>query len=170
MKGIQFQPIRLDADLPGALAANTSLILNTQSGFSQSYLLKQVQYLVNWSLPQAIGDSLIIGLCNGTATVAEITAALTTLFTDVDDATSPGISAQKQIILWETLHMFGNQEAAVVGADPLNRTISIGGGGGIPLKEATGVSVFVYNPGTAGLTAGSALVGLVILKGIWLND
>ncbi len=172
--GLQFAPIRMNSDAIAALAADTALILNTSfsTGLTQSFLVKQLQYNFQ-AAGLTAGDSFVIGLANGTATIGEIEDALRLLVNDPDDASSPGIAAQKNIIWWETLMVVGVPGAFTGSAgvsESHNETISIGGGKGIPAKEGTGVSIFVYNAQTIAITTGAVVDGLITLKGVWLND
>lgn len=166
--GLQTSPILMNADALGTLASETALVINTTfgSGITQSFLIKQV--LMNLRIDnQAAADGVIIGLCNGSATVAEIASALTTLITDPDDASSPAVAAARQNIFWETLRMLAGATAP---AQVINEKISLGGGKGIPVKEATGLAIFAFNPGNNALTTGSTVQGIVTLRGIWLGD
>ncbi len=171
--GIQMQPLRMNADALGSLAADTAVVLNTGfgSGITQSFLIKQVRYAIQYGVVTQ-GDNFIIGLCNGSATVAEIASAIRDVVTDVDDASNTQVAALHQVIFWETLRMVGSSGVltGTTSGNVLNETISIGGGKGIPAKEATGISVFAWNPNTGALTTGSVLSGLITLVGVWLND
>ncbi len=167
MKGLQINPIRLNDDALGTLAADTALIINQEmsGALTRSFLLKQLQYCFTIAIA-GTAESVIFGLANGSATIGEIEDALRLNVEDPDDASSPAVQAQKQIVLWESLRLIDLSG----GNDFQNDVIKMGGGKGIPLKEATGVQIFVYNPSTASLTTGSTVTGLVILKGVWLND
>ncbi len=172
IKGLQYLPIRLDDDAIATLAANTALILNQQTAFTRSYLVKQVQYNVGYNVVTG-PSSVILGLANGTATITEIAAALNTLVIDPDDGSSPALLAQKSIIWWETLRFMGNDSVGNGAAGQsvsLNERISIGGGKGIPIIEDNGILVFVWNPTASTLSTASLMAGLIILKGVWLND
>ncbi len=156
----------MDSDAFGTLAANTALIINTAFGstLTRSFLIKQAMFRMQTDGMTA-DESVIIGLCNASATIAEIASALSTLVADPDDASSPAVAAARQMIFWETLHIFGG-----AAKDPHNEVMSLGGGKGIPVKEATGLAIFAYNPSTAALTTGGVLNGLIVLRGVWLND
>ncbi len=164
--GLQTQPLRMDSDALGTLAANTALILNSgfASTLTRSFLIKQVMNSFNVD-GMAADETVIIGLCNASATIAEIASALSTLVTDPDDASSPSTAANRQMIFWETLHASGG-----AARDPHNENVSLGGGKGIPVKEATGLAIFAYNPSTVALTTGGLVNGLIVIRGIWLND
>ncbi len=165
--GLQTQPIRMNSDALGTLAADTALVINSTfgSGLTRSFLIKQVMFKLRIA-SLASADSVIIGLVNGSATIAEIALALTSLVTDPDDASSPAVAAARQMIFWETLHQFGGADN-----EAHNETVSrIGGGKGIPVKEATGLAIFAYNPASGALTTGATVDGLIILRGVWLND
>ncbi len=174
MKGLQFQPLRMNGDALGTLAADTALIIQTglSTGLTQSFLLKQLQYNFQ-ATGMTPGDSVILGLANGTATIAEIEDALRAAVVDPDDASSLIIAANKSIVFWESLVCIATGSAgvgALTSSQQINTVMSIGGGKGIPGREGAGFSVFVYNPATVALTTGSAVAGLIILKGVWLND
>ncbi len=164
--GLQTQPIRMDSDALGTLAANTALILNSGFGslLTRSFLIKQVRHALQTD-GMAADETVIIGLCNALATIAEIASALSTLVADPDDASSPATAANRQMIFWETLHAFGG-----AARDPHNEVVSLGGGKGIPVKEATGLAIFAYNPSASALTTGGLVNGLVVIRGVWLND
>ncbi len=168
-QGLQTNPIRMNSDALGALAADTALVLNSTfgSGLTQSFLIKQV--LMMFAINGLTADeSVIMGLANGSATVTEILAALTQNITNPDDASSPPVAAQRIIILWETLRVFTGVGGG--GKATINEKISLGGGKGIPVKEATGMAIFAYNPSTGALTTGAVVNGLITLRGVWLND
>ncbi len=166
MKGLQVNPMRMNSDALGTLAADTVVSLRADTGLTRSFLVKRVLY--NLSLVGAVTDSVIIGLANGTATVAEIASAIRDFISDPDDATAPGQAALHWIIWWETIRMIGG--TANAGSAIMNEEISVGGGKGIPALEDTGLQVFAYNPGTAALADSAVIEGLVTLQGVWLND
>lgn len=166
--GLQTNPIRMNSDAIGNLGADTALVLNSTfgSGLTQSFLIKQVLYKLG-VVALTVDETVIIGLANGSATVAEIVAALTANITNPDDASSPAVAAARQMVFWETLR-------TIVGGaskrSTIDESISLGGGKGIPVKEATGLAIFAYNPSTGALTTGALVDGLVVLRGVWLND
>ncbi len=83
------QPIRLNADAVGALAADTAVQLNVSFGtaLTQSFLVKKIEYRLVASVGAAT-DEYIFGFANGTATTAEIASAIRDIVTDVEDATT----------------------------------------------------------------------------------
>ncbi len=170
-KGLQIQPIRVNDAALGTLAADTALVLDgTFTGNTRSFLVKQLEYRLAIESLSA-GDTIIIGLAIGGATVTEIVAALTNVVVDPDDASSPAFSAVRQIVWFETLRILHDNGTGGASGLIINEVISrIGGGKGIPAKEDTGVQLFAYNPATSALTTGALLKGLYILKGVWLND
>ncbi len=169
MDGLQFNPVRLNNDALGALAADTAVQLNQAigSGSTQSFLAKRIKYALGIT-DATDTDGIIIGIASGSATVAEIQAALTVTVSNPDDAGSKAVSANKRNIWWETvryLHAEASQGHIV-----LNEDISLGGGKGIPMKEADGFQLFAYNPSTAALTTGMTVQGLLMFSGVWLKD
>ncbi len=169
MQGLQFQPIRMNSDALGTLAADTAIVLNNtlSTGLTQSFLVKQIELKLRFS--SSAEGNIIVGVCNGTATVAEIASAMRDSVTNPGDASSPQIAAQKSIIWWETLRMMASSNNGLNEQPVLNETIKIGGGKGIPMKEGNGTQIFAWNPASAALTDGF-LHGLVVFKGVWLND
>ncbi len=165
-QGLQTNPIRMNSDALGTLAADTALVINTTfgAGLTQSFLIKQIRQSLRID-GLSSNETVILGLCNGSATVAEIAAALNTNITDPDDASSDALAAARQMIFWETLHAFGAADG-----ETHNEVTSLGGGKGIPVKEATGLAIFAYNPSTSALTTGGIVNGLIVLRGVWLND
>ncbi len=164
------QPIRMNSDATGALAADTAVQLNTTFGptLSQSFLVKKIEYRLRATSANT-EESFIIGLANGSATTAELASAIRDAVTDVDDATAVQTAGLHNVIWWETLRMFAISADTNGDAQVINESFSVGGGKGIPAKEATGLQVFAYNPAAAAMTA-AFVHGLIVLKGIWLND
>ncbi len=174
-KGIQFQPLRMNSDALGALAADTVLSLNTalSSGLTQSFLIKKID------LRLTIGnfgesDSIIVGCAVGTASVAEIASGIRDVTLDPDEPGEMGEPGLSNIIYWETLRLFTGtrpDSSAVNGhGNVVNESVSIGGGKGLPMKKSHGIQVFAYNPQAAAILTGASVRGLVIIKGVWLND
>lgn len=168
--GIQMNPIRLDSDSTTTLAADAVVQLNAglSTGLSQSFLVKQIS--MNYRVTSAnLEGTWIIGIANGTATLAEIASGIRDQVTDVDDASAVQVAALHQNIWWETLRCVGTSQDTNGDNQVINETISIGGGKGIPMKEATGIQVFAWNP-TAATSPEGFVHGIFVVKGIWLND
>ncbi len=170
MDGLQIYPIHLQDAAVSTLGAGTALIVNSDftTNLTRTFLLKQVQYALEVSGGTSGQGPLVVGLAMGLASVAEIGNALEDLVTNPNDPSSQAIAGLKRTVLWETVRIFqitnaGNQNL-------INEKISIGGGKGIPALEEAGLSVFVWNPANASLSTGTLLSGLVILKGVWMND
>lgn len=167
--GLQFQPLRMNTDAIGALAPDTAIALNTtlSTSVTQSFLVKQLQYAF-LAHGGSAGQGVIIGVANGTATVAEIASGIRDAVVDPDDATANTLTASHHSIWWETLRMVSLGNFAE--GNFYNETISIGGGKGIPWKEDTGVQIFAYNPASGALTTGGVIDGIICFKGVWLRD
>lgn len=173
-KGIQFQPLRMNNDAIGALGADTALQLNSAitTGLTQSFLVKQVDLRYN-VISMNAGDNVIIGLAVGTADVTMLASAIRDVTLDPDAPGERAEPATSNLIWWETLRSHSVSDTLGAGAgntSPINETISIGGGRGLPMKKDHGIQVFAYNPGSGAITLGSAVAGLIVLKGVWLND
>ncbi len=169
LKGLQTLALRLNSDALGTLAADTTLSLTNLSGISRGFLCKKVMYMVAMSAA-ATNDMVIIGLANSTATVAEITTALSSMnISDPNNATNRIKMDQWKVVWYESLRIL-QPDATGAGIAAINDHFSVGGGKGIPWTEDGGIQVFVYNPSTSALTTGALIDGLVAFQGIWFND
>ncbi len=170
MDGLQIYPIDFFDELLGTLGARTALIVDSSftTTLTRTFLLKQVQYAIEMGQGTSGSGPVIIGLANGQASVAEIKACLEDLVTNPDDPSSQAIASLKRTVLWETVRII--QITSAGNHNMINETIKIGGGKGIPGVENTGFSVFVWNPSNAALIDGVGLNGLIVLKGVWMND
>ncbi len=127
------------------------------------FLIKSVQMNYSWNDADPT-DTIIVGLVQGDAVVAEIASMLVLAAFDPFDVDNRTLVGKKQIIFWESLMCLSAENNVV------NKTVSIGGGKGIPIGETKGVNAFIYNPSSALLTTGSILHGLFTIKGVWLGD
>ncbi len=169
LKGLQTLTVRLNSDALGTLAANTSIKLNGFDGFTRGFLCKKVMYAIAHTAT-ATNDNVIIGLAQGTATVAEITTALSAMnISNPNDASNRIILDQWKVVWFETIRMM-HPDATGAGNAVLNESFSVGGGRGIPWNEDDGIQVFAYNPSTSALTTGAVIDGIVVFQGVWFND
>ncbi len=166
-KGYQTMGETIGAAL-GTLAANTVLQLQSTYGntITRTFLLKKFECLTTIEQLTSEQGPILVGLANGTASVAEIKSALEDNNPDPDDATSYAVAANRRMILWQSLHILDGRQ------DTKNhyRTRIGARGKGIPIAEDTGVQVFAYNADSSALTTGASIRGYYMLGGVWLND
>lgn len=167
MKAFHTNPIRLNSDALATLAADTALIVNAtfSTGLTRTFLLKFLDYHVR-VVAGTPGESVIVGLAIGQATIAEIAAALTGNITDPSDAVSLTTMAARAAIIWPSVRIL---DLSPTGGAKLEERIPMGKKG-IPLQEENGMQIFVYNPSTSSLTTGALLNGIVGLTGVWLDN
>ncbi len=167
-KGVQLLAVRMNSDATGTLAANTTVTLNSFTGFTRAFLCKKVIYAIS-AIAGAATDTVIIGCAQASASITEITSALSAMnIANPNDATNQIILDQWKVVYWDTVRVVADTGT---GSHPvLNEHISLGGGKGIPFLEEDGVQVFAYNPGTAAFTTGGLVKGLVGFMGVYLND
>ncbi len=155
----------------GALAADTAILLDESfgTGLQAGFLAKQIKVHLSVSKTLSTPDTLILGFANGSATVAEIVDALHTVQNDPNDATQRNTRDNWMTVWWETLQIFGPNNANEGNDSRWNAVIKIGGGKGIPMLEEKGVQLFAYNPG-AGAIGATTVAGLYAIMGAWLSD
>ncbi len=154
------------------LGAQSAIIVNTQfSTPTASFLAKRVRYFL-----QIVGRStadngpLIIGCAHGDALATEIESAMNERNVNgPSDVTSVLDQDLPWTVYQTTLRKFeiqGDQTYAQVSSG----WMKFPGRNGTPLLEGSGMVVFIYNAGGAGLTTGSVVEGIVQVQGVWLND
>ncbi len=165
------QQLTLDTVALGTLGARTSILLNSQFQTpTASFLAKRIRYFVQMVGRTAADDGpIIIGCANGDATQSEVAAAMNERnMNGPDDVTS----MLDQDTAWT---VYQSTIAVVVpGAELTEGMVSSGwkkfGKNGIPLIEGSGLMLFAYNAGSAALTTGVTLNGIVQIQGVWLRD
>lgn len=167
--GLQWLPIRIDSPF-AAMSADDVDVLDSSYGagnLKRTFLCKQVKINLHMRGNDA-GDGGIFGLAAGGLTTTEILAALTDSIPNPNDASVYGDIAQKVSIFWETLFDMVDIEH---GGHVLNKTVTLGGGKGIPLIVDQGVQAFFHNPSSGNAWAVTTRVqGLITYIGVWLDD
>ncbi len=156
---LQILSQRMTEDALATLAANTALFTDTlMTGITTNFLLKKVRAEMMVEALTA-NEPVIIGICSGAMTIAEIAAVLNaSIFgpAEIDEV------AQTKMIYWETLRV-------VTSLHPEYQIDqSLGGGKGIPQFEGVGWQWFAYNPSGGSLTTGALISGVAAYYGVWL--
>ncbi len=141
------------------LAINTALVLlsGRSTGMLQSFLMKKVLADVHLSLPD-VGDTIMVGMARGDATITEIKAAMEMTQRERDMTQQASVRE----VLWETVRMLTDEV-------PYVRIVeSIGGGKGIPFEDGDGWQWFAYNMGDNAQVGGASVVISATEYGVWL--
>lgn len=168
LKGWQVLPVDTDTNL-GTLATLTAVSLDGTYGtpITRAFLMKAVNYWLTLESLTTSEGPVIIGLANGTATVAEIAnwfSALTVA--DSDDAGAAGIIAQlKTIVYAQSVIVLDGRADTVLS---IRKTLG-GRGSGIPVQEDTGFQLFAFNADISTLTTGARIRGVYAVEGVWLD-
>ncbi len=130
------------------------------SGLLQSFLMKKVAVDANLITPDS-GDTIIIGMARGDATVTEIKAAVEQIQLERDLVDQ----ANARQVLWETVRVLSDE-----GGFPKTVRIveSLGGGKGIPFEDGDGWQWFAYNAGGNDQVAGAFVHLSGVYYGVWL--
>ncbi len=166
------QTSTVDAIALGTLAGRTALALNTSFGaITQSFLLTRIRYML-----QLVGRTLaddgpiIVGVANGDASIAEISAAMIEgNIVGMNDVTQTLTQDNAWVVYQNTVRVFqyrGDGTEAVLESD----WVSFGGKNGIPAQEDSGWQIFAFNCGSGALATGSSINGLCQAQGVWLRD
>ncbi len=155
-----------------SLTVGTVVVLNnTYQTMPKAFLLKQWRYMGSVKLLH-VGDAFLIGLQKGGATTTEVEEALEVTVVDVEDASTFGLYAEKNRVIWNSLVQI---PAHGVVLDTTNSSVAIDTGWmsmgrkGMPFHEEQGPVVIAYNNGGAALQADVEMDGLMIFRGVFLN-
>ncbi len=149
-----------------SLGSRTVAVINSDfgTGLLQSFLMKKA-HLMLWAEDFVAGETVIVGIARGDATITEIKTALETaqLERDMQD------QANVRVVLLESLGIVGVHAPAGEGAIHTDLTFSVGGGKGIPFENGDGWQLFAYNPsGNAISNATQFIQGVATYYGVWL--
>lgn len=152
----------------GTLSSNTALIIANDftTAFTKGALLKNFECFVAWRAATSGEGPILMGLCNGDLTVAEITSAIADNSLDPFDHTNMLASAEKLGVYWETFFIVDRMEEN----GSAHHKVSLGGGKGIPVGEEKGFQLFAISLDGGSLTTGSSLRGMYRVQGVWLGD
>ncbi len=159
----------------GAILSDVSEIMNTSyaSDLAKDFLLKMIRVQIQLEdFPES--QKLWIGFARGDMTIGNISAALSTVLANPEDLQLwDSWSTSMMGIYWESMRMIGGNDTtnSSYAGPGWDETISIGGGKGIPLEAGIGIQLFIFNATSGSLAnAGSTLVGLYQLVGVWLSQ
>ncbi len=151
----------------GTLATGIAAVVsNTHAtGLLNAFLMKKVKAKLWLDAPDA-GDTLLVGIARGGATVTEIKTAIEDSTLDRDRKGQ----AQIRDVLFETIDVLAEMITATEEHLFVSMEVSVGGGNGIPFDEGEGWQWFMYNAGANDQVAG-ALINLdVTYWGAWLGN
>lgn len=153
------------------LASLTALTLSsTLDGLTTTFLLKRVRYMLQLEGVTADEGPLVIGLANGDASAGEIGSAMVVTNTvGPSDVTQQLTQDQAWIVLQDSLESLRMHDGVGVRGDTSFQWHSVGKNG-IPMKEGSGIKLFIFNADASALTTGVLVKGLVQYQGVWLND
>lgn len=145
----------------GTLATATALTVGT-TAITEPFLMKHLRGTWLCRDPD-VGDTLLVGLARGDASVAEIKVAIELNQTERDQVNQ----AQARIVAWETVRtMTALTGAQGMQSDHIDQTL--GGGGGIPFDADDGWQFFVMNIGSNDQVAGATVNFRGDVTGVWL--
>ncbi len=166
------QALTVDTVALGTLQPRAALIVNTQfSTPLQSFLLKRIRYLLQL-VGRTAGDDgpLLIGCCHGDASVSEIAAAMTERNVNGQEDITSMVDQDLAWIVYQNTVVPIVYRGALTEGQPESHWINFGGKNGIPAIEGAGMTIFIYNSGSAALSSGSTLNGQAMVQGVWLRD
>ncbi len=166
------QALNVDSVALSTLQPRAALIVNTQfSAPMQSFLMRRLRYFLQLVGRTAADDGpILIGCAHGDATVAEIAAAMVERNVNgQEDITSMMDQALTWAVYQNTVQSVVYRGALTEGQVD-SEWMPFGGKNGIPAIEGSGMTVFIYNAGSAALTTGSTINGQVMVQGVWLRD
>lgn len=173
LKGLQTLPEVVDA-APGQISPKVAFTISTDYGaITRTLLVKQWKLMLNiGNMDQ--GQAVVLFLGPTGASVTEIEEALEGQITDPTDPSSFGLAGQKMRLVWDTL-MLAHQPSPDAAAANYNINVdtgwqTIGGGKGIPFVRNNGPILWGWNPNTGNIPTDWTVDGLMIFRGVWLDD
>ncbi len=170
--GIVSQSLTVDTLALGTLGSRSAIVLNTQfSNPKTVFLMKRFRYFLQL-VGRTIGDDgpILIGMARGDATTSEINAAMVERNTNgPEDITSMLDQDTAWVVYQNSVLPIIIQGDGTHGQPTTSVWLSPGGRKGIPLLEDAGMQIFAYNAGSAALSTGSTVNGLVFMQGVWLR-
>lgn len=167
------QNVPINGDALGTLGARTALSLNTvMSSITTGFLMLRYKMLIQLT-SRTVPDNgpILILLAPGDASIAEIASAMQEQNTAGPEDLTQTLTQDNILAVYEqTIQPFVLKGDGTEG-QILTDWIRLGRNGrGIPAREATGFSAFVFNAGSGALTTGSSVDGTLWVEGVWLDD
>lgn len=154
----------------GVLASDTAVQVHSTfaTGLTRTFLCKRFRLEAFVDELLTDGEGLIVGVAQGSATVAEIATQLTSgsSLADPKDPTNWAVFGQNNIIWWQTLRVLD----ANGGPQKISCDVAIGGKNGIPMIEDQGAQLFVFNPHSAALAQACNIQGIIQFVGVFMRD
>ncbi len=168
---LKSQAMVVDTQALGTLAGRTALLLNTtQNAMTATFLMKRIRYFLQL-MGRTTGDDgpLLIGICKGDATIGEIANALLESNSAGPGDTSQVLDEDLPWAVWQDSVRQINYAGSEVQGQMPDHWMKLGKNG-FPALEGTGYALFVFNAGSAALTTGGTINGIVHTQGVWLRD
>jgi len=149
------------------LANATAVKCNTDwETWDHKVLMKKIDLVFSWTLHDVVdGGKIYAFLGTGAVSVGDLDNALVASVLQEGATSWAQIQGQVRTIWWETMTPL---VPTGVGTQSLGRMrASLGGGKGIPVMETQGISIFVWNIGSA-LQTGSVLLSHGVGYGVSL--
>ncbi len=170
--GLVQQALIVDTVALATLQPRAALIINTQfSTPLQTFLAKRVRYFLQLEGRTDADDGpLLIGCCHGDASVSEIAAAMVERNVNGEEDITSMLDQDTVWVVYQTTVQDFRHEAVVTRAQLKSHWIKFPGRNGTPLIEGSGMTIFVFNAGSAALSTGSTVNGVAYVQGVWMND
>ncbi len=170
--GLVQQNLTVDTVALGTLQPRAALIINTQfSTPLQTFLAKRVRYFLQLEGRTDSDDGpLLVGCCHGDASVSEIAASMTERNVNGEEDITSMLDQDLAWVVYQTTVQDFRHEAVVTRAQLKSHWIKFPGKNGTPLIEGSGMTIFVFNAGSAALSTASTINGVAYVQGVWMND
>ncbi len=151
----------------GTLTANTALFLSQSfNAITATFLMKHAD--INLQVEGLTADEgpFLVGICNGNATITEVTTAMNEANTIGPDDVTQQLTQDNAWVVYQKgvrpmIPLSGGTQAY------LHASMSLGKG--IPWAEGSGWNWFIYNADPAALTTGGVVKGRIRSQGVWLG-
>ncbi len=153
------------------LSGQTAILGNTAfGGIQSSFLMKRVRYFMAIASKTIDDDGpILVGIANGDASVAEISAAMIEGNTQgPTDVTETLTQDETWVVYQNTVRALKIDGAGTEGWLD-SGWINFGGKNGIPALEGAGFELFFFNAGSGALSTGSSVNGICHVQGVWLR-
>ncbi len=170
--GLVNQSLVVDTVALGTLAGRSAIVINSQfNNPTQSFLAKRCRYFLQ-AAGRTVGDDgpIIIGFAHGDASVSEIEAAMIERNVNGQDDVTSVLDQDTAWTVYQSTLKQMNIKGAGLEAQTPDHWLKFPGKHGVPALEGSGIQIFAYNAGSATLSTGMTINGLVMVQGVWLRD
>ncbi len=170
--GLVQQALFVDTVALATLQPRAALIINTQfSTPLQTFLAKRLRYFLQLEGRTDADDGpLLVGACHGDASVSEIASSMAERNVNGEEDITSMLDQDLAWVVYQNTVQDFRHEASNTRAQLKSHWIKFPGKNGTPLIEGSGMTLFVYNAGSAALSTGSSINGQVMVQGVWMND